>query len=106
MSNHLPETNTCPSCQVGLLRPTRQVYVHLYNGTLVHAPNVPAWRCDVCGASFYDSKTLNRIELLIGDAGPPPNHHLPTPEAPDDRPAHAEEPPEQPDTSQPHPDPL
>jgi YgiT-type zinc finger domain-containing protein len=83
----------CPVCQVGHLKATQTTYVQVYDGTLVSVPNVLTWKCDVCGSSQYDPGTIRRLEVMIGEAGPPPNHHstpAPTvdekPEArPDDR---------------------
>ncbi|WP_119067613.1 YgiT-type zinc finger protein [Aggregatilinea lenta] len=73
--------DTCPSCGVGLLKSAQTVYVQVYNGTLVSAPNVPAWICDVCGLTLFDSTALQNIEFMIGESGPPPNRHLPAPSA-------------------------
>jgi len=52
---------------------TRRTYIRLYGATLVHAPDVPAWRCDACRLVIFDQPALDRIELLVGQAGPPPN---------------------------------
>jgi YgiT-type zinc finger domain-containing protein len=67
--------NPCPVCQVGKLKLTRAVFVRVYNGTLVHVPNVETWKCDVCGHSFYDPVLIRQVEVLIGESGPPPNRH-------------------------------
>lgn len=87
---------TCPHCNIGHLHPQRLTYVQVYNGTLVHIPNVPARRCDVCGQVFFDSERLRQLEVMIGQAGLPPNRHIsganmtdadpqsPAPNAPDD----------------------
>jgi YgiT-type zinc finger domain-containing protein len=71
--------DTCPSCQVGRLRPIRTTYAHIYDDTLIQMPNIAAWKCDVCGETFYDPDAVRRIEVLVGEAGPPPNRHIPTP---------------------------
>lgn len=71
------------------------VYVHVYDSTLVHIPNVPAWKCDVCGMSLFDDEAIRRIEVLIGEAGPPPNHYT----------APREESPSPPDSGQDEPRP-
>lgn len=71
--------DTCPSCGVGHLSLTQTVYVQVYDGTLVSAPNVPAWVCDVCGLTLFDSAALQNIEFMIGESGPPPNRHLARP---------------------------
>ena len=67
---------TCPHCNIGHLRPQRLTYVQVYNGTLVHIPNMPARRCDVCGQVFFDAERLRQLEVLIGQAGLPPNRHV------------------------------
>jgi len=65
----------CHTCQIGLLQPTRATYTRLINGTLIQAPNTPAWRCDVCGELVFAPEVEQRVELLLGEAGPPPNEH-------------------------------
>lgn len=69
--------NFCPVCQVGRLREMRAVYIRVYEGTLVNVPNVETLRCDYCGSSFYDPDTIRSVEVLVGEAGPPPNHFTP-----------------------------
>ncbi len=66
---------TCPHCNIGHLHPKRLTYVQVYNGTLVHIPNVPARRCDVCGQVFFNTEKLRQFEVTIGQAGLPPNRH-------------------------------
>jgi len=63
----------CPACKVGRLIPTRRTYVYQYGETLVQSPDVPALKCDACRLVLFDEDALARIELLIGEAGPPPN---------------------------------
>jgi YgiT-type zinc finger domain-containing protein len=77
---------------VGRLRPIQTTYAHVYDDTLIQMPNIAAWKCDVCGETLYDPEAIRRIEVLIGDAGPPPNRHIPAP-APtgNDLPAAADE---------------
>ncbi len=84
----------CPACQIGHLQAARTPYVRVYEGTLVNVPDVLSWRCDVCGTAFYDSDTVRRLEVLIGEAGPPPNRFLPHPPASDEAPKAPDEPPE------------
>lgn len=55
------------------MTPARRTYIRLYGQTLVHAPDVPAWQCDACRLVIFDQPALDRIELLVGEAGPPPN---------------------------------
>jgi YgiT-type zinc finger domain-containing protein len=52
-------------------------YTHMYDGTLVNVPNTPAWVCDVCHTWQFEPEAVRRIELLIGQAGPPPNRYQP-----------------------------
>jgi len=77
----------CPACGVGKLTQTQRTYIHIYGGTLVHVPGVLAWRCDVCHLVIFDEIALGRIELLVGQSGPPPNiapgRAVPAPEPPD-----------------------
>ena len=68
--------NTCPVCSMGHLKPTGNPYMQLVNGTLVQAPTISGWRCDVCAESFFDGRAVRELDLLIHDAGPPPNHHI------------------------------
>ena len=54
-------------------------YVRQYGATLISVPNTPAWICDVCHERQFDSASIQRIESLVGQAGPPPNRYRPTP---------------------------
>jgi YgiT-type zinc finger domain-containing protein len=73
---------TCPICHLGVLKEAPTVFIQFYGETLIHAPNVPAWKCDVCGETFFDPEAVRRIDTLIGDGGPPPNRHSsPTPDS-------------------------
>lgn len=65
--------STCPVCQIGRTHSKLVIYSQVYNRTLVSVPNTPAWECDFCHTIEYDSQAINRIEVLIGQAGPPPN---------------------------------
>ncbi|NDJ74885.1 MAG: YgiT-type zinc finger protein [Chloroflexi bacterium] len=90
---------TCPACRVGKLALTPSVYMYIQHETLISAPNVPAWCCDVCGIVIFDPAAIRRIELLVGEAGPPPNQHVasaPPPVPADD--------PDVPDESRPRPE--
>jgi len=66
---------SCPQCGFGRMQPVSMTYIQVYNGTLIQAPNVAAWKCDICGQTFFDPEAVRRIELLAGEAGPPPNRH-------------------------------
>ena len=70
----------CPYCHLGHMRPRIAVYVRQFGETLVNVPNTPAWECDVCHHRQFDPASVQRIELLVGQAGPPPNHYRPTPD--------------------------
>lgn len=72
---HREDHPPCPVCQVGRLHLRLVTYVHVYDATLVSVPNTPAWECDFCHSLEYDTHTVQRIEALIDQAGPPPNHH-------------------------------
>lgn len=65
----------CPVCQVGRLHLRLVTYTHVYDATLVSVPNTPAWKCDFCHTLQYDTHSVQRIEALIDQAGPPPNRH-------------------------------
>jgi YgiT-type zinc finger domain-containing protein len=62
-------------------------YVEQYGETLISVPNTPAWVCDVCHDRQFDPASIQRIELLVGQAGPPPNRYRPNPERKIARPA-------------------
>jgi YgiT-type zinc finger domain-containing protein len=72
----------CPACLAGHFKPARAVFIRIYEGTLIHMPRVPAWKCDLCGLVYFDSTIISHIEVLIGEAGPPPNHYTPPPPLP------------------------
>lgn len=80
----------CPACRVGKLIPTRRTYVYQYGETLVHSADVPALKCDTCRLVIFDADAVARLELMVGEAGPPPNvpADLP-PRAPEPSPADA-----------------
>lgn len=64
----------CPVCSMGHLAPTGAPFMQTLNGTLIQAPTITAWKCDICGESFFDGQAVRRLEMLIDDAGPPPNY--------------------------------
>ena len=67
----------CPTCHVGHLDLTLRTYTHQYGETLITAPNTPAWVCDMCHAAEFDPEAVQRLEMLIGQGGTPPNHYRP-----------------------------
>jgi YgiT-type zinc finger domain-containing protein len=73
------ERFVCPVCRLGHLDLRPAVYIRMYGETLIHVPNTPAWECDVCRQRQFDPASVQRIELLVGQAGPPPNRYRPQP---------------------------
>jgi YgiT-type zinc finger domain-containing protein len=67
----------CPNCHMGHMDLRLTTYVQQYGNTLISVPNTPAWICDVCHARQFDDASIQRIEALIGQAGPPPNRYEP-----------------------------
>src|SRR5260370_35754059 len=67
----------CPACHLGHLDLRLTVYVRMFGETLIHVPNTPAWECDVCHHRQFDPASVQRIEMLVGQAGPPPNPYRP-----------------------------
>jgi YgiT-type zinc finger domain-containing protein len=74
----------CPVCHLGHMNLKLAVYTRMFVGTLVHVPNMPVWECDVCRNREFEAMSIQRIEMLVGEAGPPPNHYRP-PERPVER---------------------
>ena len=56
----------CESCHIGSWQPCRATFCHWHNGQFVIVPEVPAWRCDFCGDTYYDRDALSRLVLLFG----------------------------------------
>ncbi len=78
----------CPACQIGYCQPGKGTYLRLVNGTLVSAPDMPLWICDVCDYQEFDRDAVLRVEALLGQ----PDHSsgtgrtspkIQSPEAPD-----------------------
>lgn len=69
---------TCPTCRLGHMDLKLKVYLGQYGGTLISVPNTPAWVCDTCRSSQFDPESIRRIEMLVGQAGPPPNRYQPS----------------------------
>lgn len=67
----------CPVCHMGHMDLRLTTYVRQYGGTLISVPNTPAWVCDVCHERQFDPESIQRVEALIGQAGPPPNRYRP-----------------------------
>jgi hypothetical protein len=60
-------SSTCPHCQIGNLHPTAETYSMVFGSSVLSAPNIPAWRCDICSYLEYDEDALMRLDLLIGE---------------------------------------
>jgi YgiT-type zinc finger domain-containing protein len=71
------EAFICPVCHMGHLDLKLTTYVRQYGETLISVPNTPAWVCDVCHERQYDPLSIQRIETLVGQGGPPPNRYRP-----------------------------
>lgn len=59
-------SSTCPHCQIGNLAPVVETYRLVFGSSVLSAPDVPAWRCDICFYLEYDEDALMRLDLLIG----------------------------------------
>ena len=46
-------------------------YTMVYEGTLISVPDSPAAKCDFCHDVVYDTSTLQRIDILMRQAGSP-----------------------------------
>ena len=71
----IQEHRSCPVCHLGRMHQHFRVYVRQYGETLISVPHTSAWECDVCHHQQFDPAAIQRIETLIGQAGPPPNRH-------------------------------
>jgi YgiT-type zinc finger domain-containing protein len=67
----------CQTCHIGHVNLRLTTYIQQYGETLISVPNTPAWICDVCHEQQFDASSIQRIELLVGQAGPPPNRYRP-----------------------------
>ncbi|HVO41571.1 MAG TPA: YgiT-type zinc finger protein [Aggregatilineales bacterium] len=76
----LPDESTrmiCPNCHLGRIELKYVTFLSIYGGTLISAPNTPAWECNVCHERHIAPDAIQRIEALIGPGGPPPNKYQP-----------------------------
>ena len=55
----------CRECQVGMLQPRPVSYFTAQNGQLISVPDFPAWVCDVCGTTEYDSSALAELHAML-----------------------------------------
>jgi YgiT-type zinc finger domain-containing protein len=75
-----PEKIVCPACHLGHMHLRKVTYIRQFGETLISVPNTPAWECDVCHQREFDPESVQRIEVLVGQVGAPPNRHTATPE--------------------------
>ena len=59
-------TEFCNICHIGSPRSHRATYARWHYGQFIVLSGMPAWRCDVCGDTFYDDQALARLFLLLG----------------------------------------
>jgi hypothetical protein len=64
---------SCPECQVGMLRPATVPYYARLEGILVTVPSFPAWTCDVCRHCEYDEDALDDLRIILGPAAQIPS---------------------------------
>ncbi len=57
---------TCPNCSFGSLKPTKITYLRRWGVHMVTLPDFPAWRCDSCSYTRYDSAALAHVEFIFG----------------------------------------
>lgn len=65
----------CPMCHLGHLQLRVATYMRQFGETLITAPNTPVFECDVCHHREFDRPTVQRIEMLVGQVGAPPNRY-------------------------------
>lgn len=63
---------TCEQCRVGRYAPTRTLYLNEIGGHMLLFPNAPAYVCDVCRHTYYDSHFLYRMDYLLDQLGAAP----------------------------------
>lgn len=56
---------SCPQCQFGRCKSTTATYTQLYLGSVMCAPDLPAYVCDVCGYCEFDHEALRRVLTLL-----------------------------------------
>lgn len=55
---------------MGILRQQRVAYVTKQGGQIINVPDFPAWVCDVCGFSEYDSAALAELRVMLQGGRP------------------------------------
>jgi YgiT-type zinc finger domain-containing protein len=59
-------TYACPNCGFGTLKPAKITYLRRWGDHMVTMPDFPAWRCDSCNYTRYDSAALVHVEYVFG----------------------------------------
>lgn len=57
----------CQECRVGRYRPLARVYIYWVGQQIISFPNAPAFVCDVCKHTYYDTHFLNSMEFLLDE---------------------------------------
>jgi YgiT-type zinc finger domain-containing protein len=55
---------------MGVLRQQRVAYLTKQGGQIINVPDFPAWVCDVCGFSEYDSAALAELRVMLQGGRP------------------------------------
>jgi YgiT-type zinc finger domain-containing protein len=65
MQDEKKRSYPCRECQVGALQPRPVSYFTVQDGQLISVPDFPAWVCDVCGSTEYDSSALAELHAML-----------------------------------------
>jgi YgiT-type zinc finger domain-containing protein len=65
MDEDKKQSYPCRECQVGALQPRPVSYFTIQDGQLISVPDFPAWVCDVCGSTEYDSSALVELHAML-----------------------------------------
>ncbi|MCA9960056.1 MAG: YgiT-type zinc finger protein [Anaerolineales bacterium] len=57
----------CDECRVGRYQKTTTPYTYWIGDQILVFPNAPAFVCDVCKHTIYDSHFLNSMEYVLDD---------------------------------------
>ena len=55
----------CPHCHVGVLTQKRITTFPVVEGKTIMAPNLPLWKCDVCGWSKFRPEIAAWLDSMI-----------------------------------------
>jgi YgiT-type zinc finger domain-containing protein len=65
MEDSKNQSYPCRECQVGTLQSRPVSYFTVQDGQLISVPDFPAWVCDVCGSTEYDSSALAELHAML-----------------------------------------